>query len=574
MTSLEKGDPSSDEIKELKLRNTKLARELRITKDYLVKVTRTVDAKETLGKVLAAANAKQKAYTTMLLESCPNIILLLDDDGRLVLGTNMFLTLTGIPNFDYIRDKTWEEIFSPYLSGEELEELNGILKSVSRDQNIQRMDKWIDFGRNGESRYYSVEFTGISGAQGSGAGIKSGVLAVFLDLTDIMREKHRAEAANNAKSDFLAVMSHEIRTPMNAILGLNEILSRTDLTDIQSKYLKDIRKSARSLLTIINDILDFSKIEAGKLEIIDSDYNLRALLDNLHSMFKILFEGKNLELCFTTASDLPETVHGDENRTRQVLTNILSNALKYTPKGRVEFSAFMEPGDESCPDGMLCFDVKDTGIGIREEDREKLFKPFEQLDTRKNRNVVGTGLGLAICFRLCQLMGGNLSLKSEYGKGSVFSVTIPNVPGDSNQAAPQEETGDFSAPDAKILTVDDIEINLEVCSAMLAAFDIKADMAQSGRDAVELAERNSYDIIFMDHMMPEMDGLEATALIRSLGEHYAKIPIIALTANVIGGAEQMFIEHKFSGLLSKPIEFASLAQCLRQWLPPELIKKR
>ncbi|MDR0453045.1 MAG: response regulator, partial [Treponema sp.] len=347
---------------------------------------------------------------------------------------------------------------------------------------------------------------------------------------------------------------------------------RTELTDVQGKYLKDIRKSARSLLTIINDILDFSKIEAGKLEIIDSDYNLRALLDNLHSMFKILFEGKNLELRFTAAPDLPETVRGDENRTRQVLTNLLSNALKYTPKGRVEFNAYMEAGDGSCPDGMLRFDVKDTGIGIREEDMEKLFKPFEQLDTRKNRNVVGTGLGLAICFRLCQLMGGSLSLKSEYGKGSVFSVSIPNVPVQGHQAAPQEETGDFSAPDAKILTVDDIEINLEVCSVMLAAFDISADTAQSGREAVELAERNHYDIIFMDHMMPEMDGLEATALIRSLGGRYAEIPIIALTANVIGGAEQMFIEHKFSGLLSKPIEFASLAQCLRRWLPPELVK--
>jgi signal transduction histidine kinase len=572
VASFDEAHALPEEIKELKLQNTKLARELRITKEYLVKVTRTVEAKETLGKVLTTANVKQKAYTTMLLESCPNVILLLDDNGRLVLGTKMFLTLTGIPNFDYIRNRTWEEIFSKYLSAEELEEWKDILNLVTREQKMHTLHKWIDFRGNGESRYYSVEFTGTGGAQGTDAGI--GILAVFLDLTDIMLEKQKAEAANNAKSDFLAVMSHEIRTPMNAILGLNEILSRTELSPTQSKYLRDIRKSAKSLLTIINDILDFSKIEAGKLEIIDSDYNLHALLDNLHSMFKILFEGKNLGLRFTIAPDLPEQVRGDENRTRQVLTNLLSNALKYTPGGHVEFNAFLVPGDESNTQGMLRFDVKDTGIGIRDEDKEKLFKPFEQLDTRKNRNVVGTGLGLAICYRLCRLMGGSLALESEYGKGSVFSVTIPNVPASGKGSAPQEEAGDFTAPEARILVVDDIEINLEVCTAMLAAFDISAEAAQSGRDAVELAERKNYDIIFMDHMMPEMDGLEAAALIRSLGGPYAESPIIALTANVVDGAEQMFIEHKFSGLLSKPIEFSSLAQCLRRWLPPKLIKEK
>jgi signal transduction histidine kinase len=563
-----------EENKRLKLENTKLARELRITQAYLDKISKTVEAKETLGKVLSAANAKQKAYTDMLLESCPSVILLLDDAGYLILGTRVFLTLTGTPNFDYFRNCRYEEIFSAYVSPEELAELKAAVETVIAEQKTVNLEKWIDFSKSGESRFYTIELTYIGHGKGGDAGITAGVLAVFLDLTDFMREKQRAESASEAKSDFLAVMSHEIRTPMNAILGLNEILSRTELTEIQSKHLRDIKKSAQSLLTIINDILDFSKIEAGKLEIINANYNLHALLDNLHSMFNILYQGKNLTLNFTIAGDLPVMVHGDENRTRQVLTNLLSNALKYTHEGQVDFFAFLAGADEKNPEAILRFDIRDTGVGIRKEDTEKLFKPFEQLDTRKNRNVVGTGLGLAICFRLCNLMGGNLWLKSEYGKGSTFSVALPSVPAEDTPDIEPEESGDFTAAEAKILVVDDIEINLDVCAAMLNAFDITPDLAQSGRAAVELAEKKRYDLIFMDHMMPEMDGLETTALIRSLGGPYGEIPIIALTANVVGGAEQMFLERRLNGLLAKPIEFAALNRCLRKWLPGELIKEK
>jgi CheY-like chemotaxis protein len=356
---------------------------------------------------------------------------------------------------------------------------------------------------------------------------------------------------------------------MNAILGLNEILARTELNPVQSKHLGDIKKSAQSLLTIINDILDFSKIEAGKLEIISSNYNLRSLLDNLHSMFSILYKAKNLALHFNIGEDIPASVSGDENRTRQILTNLLSNALKYTQQGQVDFSAWLEKTEDG--NELIRFDIKDTGIGIRQEDTEKLFKPFEQLDTRKNRNVVGTGLGLAICYRLCRLMGGDLWLTSEYGKGSCFSAAIPYSPAEAQSEDAVVEHGEFSAPSATILVVDDIDINREVCAAMLEAFSIKADLASGGRKAIELAAANHYDIIFMDHMMPEMDGIETTKHIRTFNNYCASVPIIALTANVINGAEQMFMENEFNGLLAKPIEFASLNQCLRRWLPKEKI---
>jgi CheY-like chemotaxis protein len=357
---------------------------------------------------------------------------------------------------------------------------------------------------------------------------------------------------------------------MNAIIGFNDILSKMDLNPIQSKYLMNIKASAHSLLAIINDILDFSKIEAGKLEIINTNYNLRSLLDNIIAIFIILFQEKKLDFRFTIAENLPSNIIGDENRLRQILTNLISNALKYTNAGSVVFSSSLSSDHQS---GYLQFDIQDTGIGIREEDVQKLFKPFEQLDTRKNRNVVGTGLGLAISDKLCQLMGGTLTLESKYGIGSKFSVVIPYIQAESIAIKTEdEEFEDFSAPTARVLVVDDIEINLDVADAILDSFDLKVDIAQSGKVGIELALKNEYDIIFMDHMMPEMDGIEAASRIRDIGGYCTTVPIIALTANVINGAESMFMDNKFSGFLPKPLEIISMNKCLRRFLPREKIE--
>jgi len=353
---------------------------------------------------------------------------------------------------------------------------------------------------------------------------------------------------------------------MNAIVGLGMILGRTSLDLEQKKYLSDIRASSDALLMIINDILDFSKIEAGKMELVSVNYNLTTLLDGLYSIFLFLCKEKGLSLRFDAAENLPSMLYGDENRVRQVLTNLLSNAVKYTAKGGVTFSIWLEGPD------TLRADIVDTGIGISKEAMDKLFQPFERLDIHKNRNISGTGLGLAICYDLCKIMDGELWVASILGEGSTFSIRLPYIPvKDLAPTEVEQVMADFTAPAARILVVDDIDINLTVAEALLGTFGIRPDLAQSGIGALELIANNRYDIIFMDHMMPEMDGIEATRRIRELEGWNREVPIVALTANVVSGIEQIYLNNFMNDYLSKPIDVTSLNLCLRRWLPKELL---
>ena len=552
-----------EENKLLKRENVRLTRELRNARTVLENATQAMNTKDALERVLSNTNAKQRALTDMLLETCPNIIALFDEAGRFVLTTRAFLTVANIHNFDFIQNRHYQTVFSEYLDDAALEKLENAIAAVLETHTSIVIDEWIDFSKSGNNRFYSIEIS-TGGRTEKDKTVSEGFIAVFVDLTDIMREKQRAEDASSAKSDFLATMSHEIRTPMNAILGMSEMLSRSNLDANQMKYLTDIRKSSQSLLTIINDILDFSKVEAGRMELVTSNYCLSSLLDNLQSMFTHLFEVKKLAFRFIADQNLPTYIHGDEVRLRQIVTNLVSNALKYTNVGQVEVHAFLR-------DNKICFDVKDTGIGIREEDMERLFEPFEQLDLRKNKNVIGTGLGLAISYNLCKIMGGRLWLESVYGEGSTFHAEVPYLSAGDDVVESATEVTEFSAPAASILVVDDIDINLAVVEAMLGLFDIKPTLAYSGAEGVQLADTQKYDIIFMDHMMPEIDGIEATNLIRNGNGINADTIIVALTANAVNGMEAMFLMNGFDGFLSKPLEFTSLNLCLRKWLPAEYI---
>jgi CheY-like chemotaxis protein/HPt (histidine-containing phosphotransfer) domain-containing protein len=362
-------------------------------------------------------------------------------------------------------------------------------------------------------------------------------------------------------------MSHEIRTPMNAIVGMGELLEHEELTPRQRGYVTDIVVSAGSLLRIINDILDFSKIEAGSFELDPVDYDFIAQLDNIESMFTHVACKRALEFKAVRAKDLPRYLYGDDLRLRQTLNNIIGNAVKYTEKGGVTFQTMVKEGN-------LVFQVKDTGIGIREEDIQTLFSAFAQFDRTKNRYVVGTGLGLAISDSYVRMMGGNIAVESEYGKGTTFTITIPYVEGDKDRITDiirDREHSTIYAPDAQVLVVDDNEFNIRVALGLLNLHGIKADAVDSGAKAIEAVAAKDYDIVFMDQMMPEMDGVEATARIRKLDEKYGQLPIIALTANAITGAKDFFLSTGFDDFISKPIDTRELVRVLKEWLPAERI---
>jgi len=376
-----------------------------------------------------------------------------------------------------------------------------------------------------------------------------------------------AQEANRAKTEFLANMSHEIRTPMNAITGMSEILEHENLNKRQMGYVKDIKTSANSLLGIIDDILDMSKIEAGKLELNPVDYNFKQFMDNNVSMFTHISKDANLGFTYETIGDIPDYLFGDDIRLRQIITNICSNAVKFTKKGSVKLSVKRDKDS-------LAITIRDTGLGVKKEDMPKLFQAFEQLDKTKNRNIVGTGLGLPICKSLVEMMGGEITVESEYGQGTAFTVTVPIVTGDEENIR-KNELGKIAqtitAPDARILITDDNEFNLKVTSGLLSLMDIKAETAISGFKTLELIKEHNYDIIFMDHMMPEMDGIETVQRIRSLGGKYLDIYIIALTANAVKGAREMFMNNGFDDFLSKPIDINDLQEMVLKYLPPEKV---
>jgi signal transduction histidine kinase/CheY-like chemotaxis protein len=503
----------------------------------------------------------------LLLKNCPDIIMLFDRGGRIAYCTEIFLTLCRIPAFGMIRGMSYRDLFAAYTGEEFVRRAESVYNSLYRETQVLTREERIDFGKTGKPRSYTIQITPMMDEENR----LLGSMVFFYDVTDILAMKREAELANKAKSDFLAMVSHEIRTHMNAIIGIANILKNTNLDEAQKEYLRGIQNSSKTLLNLINDILDFSKIEAGKLELLPEYFSLPGLLRHLKTMFELMFAQKSLSLNCVFDPLLPSVVLGDEKRIDQILTNILNNAYKYTPKGGVVLRVFRG----AQPDELV-FEVEDSGIGIREEAVSRLFTAFEQLDRVRNKNVVGTGLGLAITKRLCQLMRGTITVRSEYGKGSVFTVRLPLKEGVGTDLPREEglEAAGFTTEGARVLLVDDIQINLDIAGYMLNAFGIEPDCAQSGREAVDLARKNQYDLILMDHMMPEMDGVEAARAIRALDGPCAKIPIVALTANAVSGAREMFLSNGFTDFLSKPMENAELSQGLLKWLPPSRVIKK
>ena len=466
-----------------------------------------------------------------------------------------------------------------------------IITSINKEQGYSTDDKIYAFIQGSQDffdwkdRHYQVEETVLKDNE-----LIQGYMMTIVDVTKIIEQNHlmkrlvlQTEDANRAKTNFVSNMSHEIRTPMNSIVGITEILLRSRHSPKEQEYLLNIQSSGRVLLTIINDVLDCSKMEAGKMQLFDEPYDTCSLFHDLRISMENRIGHSGLELIYDIDQDIPCKLKGDMGRIRQVIINLVNNAIKYTEKGSVRFSVHVR--QKNTDKVMLYYEVADTGIGIRKEDQKILFDAFQRVEMDRNRYVEGTGLGLTISQNLVNMMGGVIEVESEYGKGSRFFFTIEqtiidptpvsavNYNGQKDNVTEKEAECLFIAPEAHILLVDDNELNLVVAKELLKPLWMQIDTAENGLQAVKMVRGSQYDLVLMDHMMPVMDGIEAAKAIRALPEDkYQKLPIIALTANAMVDARKEFLNAGMNGFVAKPIDFARICNQLKLWLPKDLVR--
>lgn len=521
-------------------------------------------------------------------------------EGVMVISMNGKITMLN-PAAERMLGLTQEDIGNSYINvflvREGADAFNeAILDTIYEKEKVSNMP--VDYVLEGETRNLSLTTSYIHND-----GEKS-VVVVMEDVTELNElrdaqtaldrirklnkeyEKAKDEAvrANEAKSLFLSNMSHEIRTPINAVLGMNEMILRECTDDQLLSYAANIQSSGKTLLFLINDILDMSKIESGKMEIVRVEYAPEDLLMDLWNIIFLRAQEKGLNIRFSLDETLPRKLFGDDVRIKQIVTNLLTNAVKYTPQGGIELTAAYERREEG--QIALVISVKDTGMGIRKEDMGKLFESFQRLDEEKNRNIEGTGLGMNITMSLLKLMDGDMKVESEYGKGSVFTVTIPQgivcdePAGDfesirrrrDQSRSKKQQT--FEAPEARVLVVDDNSMNLTVFQSLLKRTRMDITTADSGKRCLELVKKEHYHVIFMDHMMPEMDGIETLHEIQKLSDFPNKdTPVIALTANALSGAREGYLKEGFADFLTKPIDGDLLEQTVERYLPQALVRR-
>lgn len=564
---------NKDEIRELQLKIKKLDRENRrlqtecdILKNLNEQVSKTQD-------FFHRENQKQICYNNQLLKTSPYILVMVNEKLETVMASDVFLRISDMGRDTVETGINLEDAFAGILPRDELkiflERCRAVLNNHGTDSYL------LTISDKEEDRFYQVDICYYL-AQNEDA---KGLSIILSDMTEIVEAKEKAENADKAKSNFLANMSHEIRTPMNAINGMAEFILRDSTDDEAKKNAAMIKSAARSLIAIINDILDFSKIESGRMEIINDEYSLSSLINDVSTMIRIRLEDKNVSLKVDVDSRLPALLYGDEVRIKQILINLLNNAVKFTNQGQI--TLIMRFSDMPNDRIRIVTTVADTGIGIKKEELNQIFESFTQADTRRNRSIEGTGLGLAICRRLVEMMGGELKVSSEYGKGSSFTFDIVNEVRDGkpigelrdcqrNTDAEVFKTS-FYAPHARVLVVDDNSMNLKVAQGILKPHGIIPDCVESGAEALVAVQKRKYDLILMDHMMPVMDGVETMQKIRKMGD-CDDIKIVALTANAINGVELKYRELGFDDYLAKPIEPEEMEALLVKMVPDDPVQ--
>ncbi len=516
----------------------------------------------------------QAMRNQLLLANCPDMIFVFDTALNYALATEVSFAYLGYTSANDLEGRPMDFVFTKALPQALIEKMRDAAHDCMAKNECRKLkESFTRASAEGEQTdcpqdenvYMEIDITAAMGLD----GVCNGVVVVLHDQTELTTLKVAAEQSSTAKSAFLANMSHEIRTPMNAIKGMSELLAQTSLNDKQNFYVHSIQDASSSLIRLINDLLDFSKIDAQRLEIVPQPYNIKSMLAELETMIRLRADSKHLDFSIALPDTLPEQLIGDDLRLRQVLSNLLTNAVKYTEEGFVKLRIACDTQQE---DARLFFEVTDSGLGIKPEDQKRLFEVFAQMDIVRNRAQEGTGLGLPIARKLVELMGGELEFESEYGKGSRFhfSLTLP-IGHEIIEETPVEALGDFILQDVSILAVDDIDINLILCEELLSFYEARVDTAISGRDAVEKAAAQKYDLIFMDHMMPEMDGIEATMAIRAGQSPNRNTPIVALSANAVSGMKETFLQAGMNDFISKPIDVQDLNRVFHSFISPDKI---
>jgi PAS domain S-box-containing protein len=681
------GEDLQTRVSTLERKLARMARENSRLETLIARATASQKARTGLSNAMNNEKIQQGKYLSLLLENSPDIILMLNKEGQFAYSTDAFLRQAGIASFGLINGKSFSSVFA----GKDYDPLVRAFRETQETKAGAELSFHTDWATvwkkaGGASRSYTVHLTPMLDKEKT----PEGCIILCHDVTEVLAAKDQAERASRIKSSFLANMSHEIRTPMNAIIGMAELALREEVAPSAFEMILSIKNAGNNLLSIVNDILDFSKIESGKMDLVESEYLFSSVIQDVVGIIRTRLNEKPIDFFVFVDCKIPNRLVGDEVRIRQILLNILSNAVKYTKRGHVKLSvkADILTNDTA----IFSFEIKDTGIGIKPENMKDLFGNFTQFDKAANKGIEGTGLGLAITRNLARMMKGDIQVESAYGEGSVFTakirqafssyepfasvkdpeskrvliyepredfekvlgealtslkirrldmvnnpvsfneelgkgehnyVFVPNsfydrakhmlggltspdrklklvLMMDSGEMVGQENIPNlfmpiyslplanvlndvdvklyqrsaisapsrFTAPEARVLVVDDIVTNLKVAAGLLMPFKVKTDVCESGPEALEMIQKNRYDLVFMDHMMPGMDGLEATARIRELPGG-KDLPVVALTANAVSGVKDMFLANGLDDFLSQPIDPAKLESMLVRWIPPE-----